>query len=165
MNQITLPQEQLQKLMDLLPHMHVLQQSLRPVVSDDIMKRITKVQDTMNEVFKPFFDAENEEFDRNYTALSKIAKKNGFQSVWSVGEAPAKVLNEKMSGKVAKLVYESWGPTQEVVFDQPQEMTWLELWKAADQLMKQSTDSHHCFVEGFHEDEKNPGTYKLSTGS
>ena len=165
MTTVTLTQEQFNNLSALYPKLNGLKQSLEPVVNTKIMKEINALQKAMEDVFKPFWDAAEVDFEKNYDALAKLQEEHKISSVWSISEVPATDINKKMAGKVKRISYESWGKPQEVVFKTAKTMTWLELWKEADKLIAQSGDSHHCFVEYFSEDKKNPGHYRLVTGS
>jgi hypothetical protein len=165
MTTVTLTQEQFDNLTALYPSINALKQSLEPVVSTKIIKEINKIQKAMEEVFKPFWEKDEVDFNTNYDALAALQTEHGLSSIWSLSEVPATSINQKMAGKVKKITYESWGPAQEIVFKTPKNMTWLQLWQEADKLIAQSGDSHHCFVEAFSEDKKNPGHYRLVTGS
>ena len=165
MTQVTIPKEQLQKLMDLFPDMSTLQQDLKAVVNNDIMKRLNKIKETMNEVFTPFFEEEENEIKKDSDALGKLIDENNFKTMWSVSEVPATMMNDKTGFKVKKITYQSWGDPQEVVFAKARQLTWLEMWKEADKLVRLSGDTHHIFVEMFSEYDKSPGTFSLVCGS
>lgn len=163
---VTITQEQFDTLAALYPKINAVKQSLEPVVSTKIINEINLIQKAMEEVFKPFWDKEEVDFDTNFNALSAIQEEHNLDSIWSISEVPATDIKKKMAGKVKNISYkDSWGNPQEIVFKTAKTMTWLQLWKEADKLISQSVDTHHCFVELFKADKKNPGHYRLVTGS
>lgn len=165
MKQVTISKEQLNKLMDLMPDMCSLEQSLKPVVNNDIIKIIKNVRDTMGEVFKPFYDHEEDESDKDSKALNQISYDNKLSTIWSIEEVPSNKMHKKFPSKVKKIFYKSWSNPQEIVFSKARSMTWLEMWIEADKLIKLSQDQHHIFIEGFNADPNNPGVFNLETGS
>jgi hypothetical protein len=43
--------------------------------------------------------------------------------------------------------------------------TWLDLWRAAEECIVASEDSHHIFIEAFYPERNDPTTLSLGTGS
>lgn len=73
----------------------------------------------------------------------------GFHTDWSLYEVDD--LNTKhpfpQGCEVVYLKGEHWGDHDQIV---PVEGdTWVDLWRAADQAILGSGDSHHCFIEEF----------------
>jgi hypothetical protein len=90
-------------------------------------------------------------FDTLFDRYSDIAQANDFITTWSIYEVED--VNEKipfrdMVGK--RLVYKYWDENfvDQVVETVIQGDTWLDAWRAADQLLKDSKD-FHIFVEDF----------------
>lgn len=165
MTTVTITQEQFDTLEALYPKICALKQILEPVVNTSIMNEISSIQNAMQEVFKTFWEKNEEDFDTNFDALCALQKEHNIDSFWSISEVPAKAINTNMPGKVKKITYTSGENTQEIILNPAKTMTWFEMWKEADKLIAQSGDSHHCFVENFNEDNKNPEHYNLVTGS
>lgn len=62
-----------------------------------------------------------------------------------------------------KLVYDApWGNPVTVDI---QGDTWMNLWQAADQAIKQSNDNHHIYIKRFEQHPSKPRTLILITGS
>jgi hypothetical protein len=120
----------------------------------------------MTESSKTQKEIEDEIFDKNYDAIKALSKQLNLISWWSVEEVPASALNERFPHKVVKIAYSGrWGDPQEIEFDQPKQMTWLEMWIEADKLIQLSGDLNHHYVERFVQDESNPHEFHLTTGS
>lgn len=90
-------------------------------------------------------------FNMLYGRYSDIAQVNDFITIWSIYEVED--VNEKMPfrnmmGK--RLVYKYWDENfvDQVVETVIQGDTWLDAWRAADQLLKDSND-FHLFIEDF----------------
>jgi hypothetical protein len=107
----------------------------------------------------------NAQFTMLYKRFDDIALKNMFVTTWSIYEVEdlsVKMPFKNMIGK--RLVYEYWDENfvDQVVETVIQGDTWLDAWRAADQLLQASKD-FHIFVEDFHMLED--GSLKLITGS
>jgi hypothetical protein len=76
--------------------------------------------------------------------FADIAELNGFDTVFSVYEVDN--INE-LSGITADYVTNGLDDTQ--IQLENKELTWLELWTAADTLYKKIGDTEHLFVEEF----------------
>ena len=94
---------------------------------------------------------------------SEMASKYQFSSVWSIYEVDD--FDEKHPYKGAKELQYGvhWGKNLvKVPINGP---TWLDLWRAADQAIAQSGDTHHVFVEDFSKRLEEPGVLTLTVGS
>lgn len=133
-------------------------------LSEDTKKPLTDLISTVSEVFKKEEDNLAKAFDKKMHGFGKIQEKNNLWSVWSDYYISPSDMKKNFSDKpVLSISYESWGPTQKMKIGKV--ASWLDMWKAAEQLMKLSGDEHHQFIESFDEDKKKPGNFKLSTGS
>ena len=88
-----------------------------------------------------------------------IANKWGFLTVWSIYEV--KDMNDKHPYSRAKVLKydENFGKPSLTPIEGD---TWLDLWFAADAVVKESGDEHHIFIEDF---EDNGSYLELITGS
>lgn len=83
---------------------------------------------------------------------------NSTWSIWEVTDFTAVAFPGKR-----KMTYAvNWG-NKDIELDLPENPTWLDMWKAADRIIKDSGDQHHVFIEGF--TEKDGGVLDLDTGS
>ena len=156
MSDIKISQEDFEKLENSYIDLNHLAQKLNNVVHPDIIKELEKIKKNISSVIKDEQDKEEANFDKAYKHCSKIQDENKFSSVWSIYENTD--FEAKFSKKkVQSITYEGVETTPNKV------LTWLEMWKEADKLIKLSGDDHHIFIENFNE--VKPGHYELSTGS
>lgn len=163
---MNLTPEQYKELNSIYPKFHSVISVLEKTVKPEIVAEIVEMQQTFYKVFADKWKSEDEAFDKNYQALSEIADANGLESIWSVSEVPATDL-DKVFTKEKKVIitYSSWGNPVEYVLENKgdKQITWLEMWRVADKVIKMSGDDHHVFVEAFRKVAK--GKYQLICGS
>jgi hypothetical protein len=164
---MSLTNEQIKQLESIYPMLSSVIRSLEPVVKKSVMDEIVAIKEIVSNVFKVQWKEEADEDDQEYKRLSKISKQEKFKSVWSISEVKAAQLDTSFSEKNVKgIVYESWGDKKEVSFGKAgKKMTWMDMWREADKLMRQSGDDHHIFIEDFNEVKDKKGYYSLSCGS
>jgi len=95
-------------------------------------------------------------------ALSDLGDANGIKhSIWSVTENPEDITTDKMN-EITPYTNAKWVVYQsDPFYGEPsgefkvpvQGNTWLDLWKAADDILGRCGDEHHRFIEYFTEDE------------
>jgi hypothetical protein len=150
-------------LVTVLQELNSINQQLEGVIHPNILSKLASLKDKIQIELEPHF--KEEEYSLNADALDEIAKINKLNhSEWSMSKIKASDMNKKTS-TMKKIVYNSWGETQVHTFKRPQKITWLELWKIADELITKSGDSHHMFIESLYESEAEPQVLNLSTGS
>jgi hypothetical protein len=141
--------------------LHGVIQSMEGAIHPDILTQLKDIQSTIHQTFKPYWNAKDVAFDREIVALENVAQEHGLRSVWSMSSVQAAQMNEPCSLKIKKLTYESWGATQ--TRDIKGKPTWLEIWKIADEMMRDSGDGHHIFIEGF--EDLGKGKFRMYAGS
>lgn len=165
-NNMNLTTEQYEQLSAIYPKLCAVINRLETIVKPEIVNELREMEKSFSKVFEATWDAEEDDFDENCDKLSSIAEEHGFVTVWSVGEVPATLINTSFS-KEKKVVisYESWGKPVEVTVERTgkEGITWLQMWEAADKLVKMSGDGHHVFVEDFMP--VGNGKYSLFCGS
>lgn len=164
-NKPSLTQEQIEKLETIYPKLCSLFSTLEHFVSQSILDELGDIKNIVNDVFNERWTHEEDEFEDNYKKLNEIADQNNFMSIWSVDEVLPEDMDTPFSKDLVKSIRYEYGEGQEVmIFDGDGEnFTWLQAWKYADQLIRQSGDTHHMFIEDFKEEYM--GQYKLITGS
>jgi hypothetical protein len=153
-------------LRNIMVELYHINQRLEGVIHPEIHDQLTKLHDMASKELKPTLEQEENDWNKEYDALSKIQKENRLGTTWSVSGVKSSDMDKKTPA-ISKLSYESWGPKQVHEFDKPTELTWLEFWKLADKLIKASGDTHHIFIESLYQDKAQQGTteYSLVTGS
>lgn len=158
---VTLSKKDFDLLTSMYPKISALKSQLENVVHPRYIKDINEIASSMESVFNPFWKAEEEEGDKNFDALSKISDNHKFKSIWSISEISATNLSNDFPSPVKQINYQD----QSIIFDTEKTLSWLDMWKEADKLIRMSGDGHHIFIENFNKDKKNSGHYELSTGS
>ncbi len=103
----------------------------------------------------------NEHFDTCFKWFDDIQRENQMSSIWSLFEV--RDFTAVPFPDATKMVYaDHWGEKHFEV-ELPEKPTWLDLWIAADSLIKQSGDCHHSFIDAFEQWGNN--VLSLSTGS
>lgn len=139
-------------------------QHLEGTIHPNILKKLENLKELAHTTIKPKLEFENKSWEDNWQALNKMQEENGFMTCWSVSLVKAQDM-QKLTPKMSKLTYTSWGETQVHEFEKPTHMTWLEFWKLANEMIKKSGDDHHIFIEGITKSKEQKDAYILQTGS
>lgn len=158
-NKIMLTKEQYEKIDSLTSDLHSIIYRTQELVHPDITNTLISMQSKLNQALHDIREIENNSFEKNWKELADIAKNNNFQSRWSVEEVSSEKMSKQVPLKIKTIQYQ--GNT----FKVKAKLTWLELWKIADQIIKNSGDEHHIFIENFEPINPTTGAFKLNTGS
>jgi hypothetical protein len=134
---------------------------LEDIIHPTLMKRLREAKCSIAKGFKPIRDQADKEFDDKANLFDEIKMKNKFSSVWSIYEVNNIYgYSDITVGEDAALVYHN------VSVRLPAgQLTWFELWKAADEVITMSGDDHHLFIESFRQSSISPTIVLLGTGS
>lgn len=157
---LTISPEQLTTIYNAQCQLNSIATKLDGTIHPDIQNGIVAIREQLFKIIQPTIEAQDKQLDLNIEEFSKIQQNNDLFSIWSYFDIEPKELGKKHSFKNLKSI-SYYNITIE--FDlKTKPKTWLELWKISDQLMRQSADTHHCFLEGWtHKD----GNLKIITGS
>lgn len=117
----------------------------------------TLVERIRTVALKGAYEQDQTQFEGRHDYYSAFQRDNGLQSIWSVYELPVHgFLANHPYPSDSFIVYQGhhcavWGST------------WADIYRAADQAIRNSGDDHHCFIEGF--EVKNGNELHLYTGS
>ncbi len=137
-------------------------QRLDGVINDAVMKELVKAYELINQGLKGAYEEEAAEYQRSWDVCQRLSEDHGFSSIWSIHEV--KDFTEVPFPEARAVTYtQHWGKPVDVLL--PANPTWLDLWKAADVLIKRSGDSHHVYIEDFKPRKENSFILELSTGS
>lgn len=143
--------------------LYSLMQRVDGVIHPDLVEGLDKAFKLIEKGFAGLREQENKEFDSKMDFFDMVKKDNGFNSVWSMFDIDMSEGFRSRSGYTAKeLVYEGWDRTVKIQL--PDNPTYLQLWAAADNVLKFANDDHHIFIEGFRQSEDGT-TLRLLTGS
>jgi hypothetical protein len=131
------------------------------ILHPTFLKRLREAKCSIAKGFKLVRDQADEEFYRKAELFDNIKMENKFTTIWSIYEVDNIY---GYSGIVAEegtsLVY------LDVNVPLPAgQLTWFELWKAANKAVVVSGDDHHNFIESFTQSSISPTIILLGTGS
>ena len=120
---------------------------------------------SVREALAPAYAQDEEAFDRQHGYFDSFRQANGLHALWSIYELDQHgFLDIHPFEGATHVVYDShWGESDPEV--EINGMTWADLYRAGDQAIQQSGDSHHIFIESFTPIKGRPGYLRLSTGS
>lgn len=160
----TLTSEQFKQAHNALCELSGIVGRLEGVINADLHGRLAKVEDTIREAFSGAYAQDDALYEARRTHYDEQAALNGINhSSWSMYEV-ADLLQPHNYGPVDRVVYKDhWGEV--AVSASVQGNTWAALWRAADECIRLSEDSHHIFIEDFRVSSDDPRTLVLHTGS
>lgn len=157
----TLTAEEFKTVHNALCELRTIYGMLDGVVREPITDKMSAAIQSIEKGLRGAYDQDNEAFDRKWNHYRTVQEAQGFDTIWSLYEV------EDLNGEHgfpadSFVVYsEHWGgETQHcAVYGR----TWIDLWRAADQCIRNSGDTHHRFIEIF--TLKNGNELHLTTGS
>lgn len=121
----------------------------------DIVERIRQV------ALKSAYEQDSTAFDRKHDYYGRFREANGLTTIWSVYELQEHGFLQDHPWQGAKSLCYHDRHTAPI-----QGPTWGDLYRAADEVIRRSGDSHHIFIEGFYHSVKGDNTVlELTTGS
>lgn len=127
----------------------------------EIVERIRKV------ALKSAYEQDNKAFETKHDYYREYQEMHKLRAIWSIYELdPAKGFNsvDPYSKDAEYIVYDNhWGDSE--VVKKIEGPTWGDLYRAADAAIRESGDTHHCFIESFTPIKDKPGHLRLNTGS
>ena len=144
---LTLTPQEFTTIYNLQCQLHSIAQRLEHVIHPSVHAELVDVRNKILTIIEPTLEKEDEDFDKNLEEFTKIQQENNLFANWSYYEISPSDINKKHSFKNIKSIsYE--GIT--IPFNKTNKpKTWLDLWKVSDQIMRQSGDTHHCFLEAW----------------
>ena len=109
--------------------------------------KVSELVETMRDALKGAYDQERNDFDSKYAYFSQIKEELGAQSIWSIYETPDLDQPHPYPSGVFVTYKDHWGTKAQhcAVYGN----TWRDLYKAADNCIRNSGDEHHIFIESF----------------
>jgi|AntAceMinimDraft_11_1070367.scaffolds.fasta_scaffold77865_2 rubrerythrin len=131
--------------------------SMAGVVSESLLAKLAAGVAQMERGLDAAYEQESEQFNSASEYFSHTADKYGFSSVWSIYDVTN--FDEDHHYRTALFV-EYHGLLSKI-----EGTSWLGLWRAAEELIERSGDTHHIYVEGFKICPKDRTVLNLITGS
>lgn len=110
---------------------------------------------TMREALSGAYDQVNQDFDRKFDHYENVKSQFGFDTIWSMYEIEDLDLRHPYSSDAIVCYQGQHVPVTGI--------NWTDVYRAADQAIRDSGDDHHIFIEGFRL--KNGNELHLITGS
>jgi hypothetical protein len=124
---------------------------------EEIVERIRKV------ALKSAYEQDQADFDRKHREYQHWQQHYGLRSTWSMYQVNLMTTCHPYKDATHVVYDEHWGDKEVVVEIDGKD--WNALYRAADAAIRESGDSHHCFIESFSAVEDRPGHLRLHTGS
>ena len=122
---------------------------------------------SVREALAPAYAQDHEAFERQFDYFRQTQRDNGFQAQWSLyDETDQGSFDEPHPyiGATHVVYTQHWGTAGNI--EVPiQGATWLDLYRAANEAIQRSNDTHHIFIEFFEPVADKPGYLSLATGS
>lgn len=162
MSTYTINDEQVRNFHNALCDLNLFKQRMEDTLSKDALNEFYRAYNAFSEAFKPVREEADRRWEEKYEHYSKVREMNNLKSIWSMFEVD-NVFD--LSGLQAeKLIYEDhWGGKQVTVNLPGGNLQFWDLWKAAEEAIINSNDTHHIFIEKFVKKEDN--NLYLVTGS
>jgi len=157
MADIVITQQQFKRIHNALYYLDISRDQLEGMLHPDLVRQITGSLTELRAALAECYQQDEIEFDRQHLYYQSMQTINGLQACWSIYEV--KDLHQPHPYTQAKTVAYQ-GHSRPIL-----DSNWLALWQAADGLIIDSGDHHHCFIEGFEPDPSDPTNLNLSTGS
>lgn len=160
MSEIKVSQKNLESLERLYPQMCQFKNKIEHM-SNEVKVEFDTMLSTVHTLFSAHWTAEQHAENERHQYFSALADTHGFDSVWSIYEV--KDINENF-GYLDKL-YICDSEMFIIDLSVNNNVTWLELWRHADFLIKKYKTPNRIFIEGFREDPNQEGVFELLLGS
>jgi hypothetical protein len=140
--------------------LHGVIQALDGVIHPKMQDRLMKVIALMGKGLASAYEQDDEAYKKTQAHYDEVSDRIGAKTIWAKHEvtdltAPFTYTGaHRLRYKVGNQCYST--PIAGT--------TWVDLWRAAEDLVARSGDWHHIFVEEFHATEE-AGVLSLSTGS
>lgn len=144
---------------DLRHSIYNLEETLHP----DLLAKLNKSLGLLSTGFAGVRAQESEASKNRHDHYENVRISQGFRSIWS--EYSVNNLNDKHTlGKNARIHYrDHWGERDFTLLVGGD--TWLAVYSVAEELINDSGDQHHIFIEDFLQSKDDPELYFLITGS
>lgn len=122
---------------------------------------------SVRDALAPAYAQDSKAFERQFDYFRQVQEDNGFRAIWSLydeTDVGSFDLPHPYTGATHVVYTQHWGTVSDL--EVPiQGTTWLDLYRAADEAIERSNDTHHIFIEFFEPVPDKPGYLSLATGS
>lgn len=135
---------------------------LEDTLHGDMLKELRKAKDDLVRGTSSLYSQDENWFNTQHSYFDLVKSQSKFSSSWSMYEvqnmnllSPYNHTRLKYDGHEVAIERESGGDCAR----------WIDLWRAADNVMMKSQDRHHVFIEAFYTSAEESDCLFLSTGS
>jgi len=144
--------------------MYQIQKQLTKLGITKLSAKMDKAMELMNRGLANAYKQDRAAFDSAATQFERTAKAEGFtSSQWSIYDV-ADRMGTVPFPEAKMLIYDRYTDT-DLGVGLPPNATWVDLWRAADSLIKDSGDTHHVFIESITPKPGNKQVLLLGLGS
>ena len=160
----TLTKEEFTKMHNALYDLDCARADLESVVAPTLMTRLNRAATDLRKGMKGVYEQESTQWRRQQDYFESVQSELKCRSVWSLFDHDVEDFYTEHTYKGAKVLKykDTWGKPVEVPLAGNR---WVDLYIAADYLIKESGDDHHIFIEQFAAKEEDPSVLFLRTGS
>jgi hypothetical protein len=122
---------------------------------------------SVREALAPAYAQDHEAFERQFDYFRQVQEANKFRAMWSLYDETDWGSFDELHPytNATHVAYTNhWGTASDIAVPIGG-ATWLDLYRAADEAIERSNDTHHIYIERFEPLEDKPGYLGLSTGS
>ena len=150
----TMSKEDLRTIHNALCDLQSVQWKLEEVLNPEIFKQLSRAASNIRSGFADVRAHADNEWQSKHDLFDAAREQHGFSTVWSIYEAEL----DKPHPFTGATWVQYLGKKSVVMGT-----TWLDLWRAADTVIKASGDKHHIFIEEFRQ--RADMSLDLTTGS
>ena len=162
----TITSQQVSDIHNAMCYMRFAFESLNEMLKDDssVIRNLEKAINSLKPVRDDVVGRKDADYDKIRDMASRVAKLNGFNhTIWSIYDLGS--FDDKSPVPVGSTLISEYSGDQTSVTVNGS--TWLDLWKATDDLVKQAQDMHgdHIFIEFYKQSSLSPDTFYVHFGS
>jgi hypothetical protein len=158
----TLTAEEFKTIHNALCELDSVKQTLEDILSKELYIKLAKAANDIRSGLEGAYEQNNAMFENKMDYYDRVREELGLFATWSMYEVDNLSERHPFEG-VTKVVYRAYGSgDHEVAINGS---TWASLYVAANALIRDSSDEHHSFIEGFTQSSIDPTILFLSTGS
>jgi hypothetical protein len=136
---------------------------LNEVLKPEMVERLHRVIKGFEAGLADAYAQDNAAFESKMEYYDAIRVGAKLRAIWSIYDVTDMTQDHPYEGALQVAYKEHWGG--QPVFAEIQGSTWADLYRAADQCIRNSGDDHHIFIEQFRHNPDEPTQLLLSTGS
>lgn len=164
----TLSAEEFKTVHNALWELDSVTRQLEGILNPELYAKLARAGSTIRSGLKGAYEQDNRAFETKNTAYDLAQKHWGFKTIWSIYEVEDLEAQHPFAGATQVAYVDHWGDEPvfvEIKTEGAGHGTWIDLWRAADQAIRESEDLHHIYIEQFRPNPKNPQQLLLTTGS